>query len=137
MWHPAALVPTLACYFLLFMNVSTKKTILITGSTDGIGRLAAKKLSALGHHVIIHGRNQARIDRVVDETPGSFGIKGDLSDLSQVKNMADTIKSKYDKVRGRISPILGKSRRSGILRNAQQHIKLNFHPFSWLCLHID
>ncbi|RMH38589.1 MAG: 3-oxoacyl-ACP reductase, partial [Gammaproteobacteria bacterium] len=35
----------------------THRTILITGSTDGIGRLAAQRLAQAGHAVWIHGRN--------------------------------------------------------------------------------
>jgi short-subunit dehydrogenase involved in D-alanine esterification of teichoic acids len=80
-------------------SVTNTKTILITGSTDGIGRLVAEKLSSLGHHVIIHGRNQGRINTVVDQIPGAFGVKADLSDLSQVQQMADVVKAKYDQVR--------------------------------------
>jgi len=33
------------------------KTILVTGSTDGVGRLVALRLAADGAHVIVHGRN--------------------------------------------------------------------------------
>ena len=37
--------------------MSTKqKTILITGSTDGIGLETAKMLVSLGHNVLLHGR---------------------------------------------------------------------------------
>ena len=38
-----------------------KKTILITGSTDGIGLLAAKKLSLLGNKILLHGRNKEKL----------------------------------------------------------------------------
>jgi NAD(P)-dependent dehydrogenase (short-subunit alcohol dehydrogenase family) len=36
------------------------KTILITGSTDGIGKQAALVLSELGARVILHGRNKSK-----------------------------------------------------------------------------
>ena len=38
-----------------------KKTILITGATDGIGLLAAKKLSSLDSQILIHGRNEDKL----------------------------------------------------------------------------
>lgn len=38
-----------------------KKVILITGSTDGIGLETAKELAALGHKVLIHGRNEQKL----------------------------------------------------------------------------
>lgn len=37
------------------------KTILITGSTDGIGKHLAMKLASEGHEVILHGRNSEKI----------------------------------------------------------------------------
>ena len=37
------------------------KTILITGSTDGIGKLAAIKLSKDGHQILVHGRSSEKL----------------------------------------------------------------------------
>ena len=39
-----------------------QKTVLVTGSTDGIGLEAAGMLASLGHHVLLHGRNSAKLD---------------------------------------------------------------------------
>ena len=36
------------------------KVILITGSTDGLGREVARRLGATGAHIIVHGRNRER-----------------------------------------------------------------------------
>lgn len=47
----------------LFMQ----KVILITGSTDGIGLETAKLLLEKGHHVIIHGRNDVKVQSVEKE----------------------------------------------------------------------
>ena len=38
------------------------KTILITGSTDGIGLETARMLATLGHQVLLHGRNSGKLE---------------------------------------------------------------------------
>ena len=43
------------------------KTVLITGSTDGVGRYVAAKLAAAGANVLIHGRDEARAKTLADE----------------------------------------------------------------------
>src|SRR5881227_650996 len=43
------------------------KTILITGSTDGVGRYVARQLAARGAKVLIHGRDAVRARALVDE----------------------------------------------------------------------
>jgi NAD(P)-dependent dehydrogenase (short-subunit alcohol dehydrogenase family) len=72
------------------------KSYLVTGSTDGIGRHTAEKLYRAGAHVMIHGRNAARVKDVVDflnlngtGTVSSF--VADLSDLTQVRRLATEI----------------------------------------------
>ena len=41
------------------MNIQ-KKTVLVTGSTDGVGRLVARRLADQGARVLIHGRDRTR-----------------------------------------------------------------------------
>ncbi|MEL6636114.1 MAG: SDR family NAD(P)-dependent oxidoreductase [Bacteroidota bacterium] len=71
-----------------------KKTILITGSTDGIGKLAAIRLAAAGHGVALHGRNAAKLARVHEEVQAAAGTEkvrsfvADFSDLAAVRQMA-------------------------------------------------
>ena len=38
----------------------TMSKVLITGSSDGLGLMAAKRLIAAGHDVVLHARNQGR-----------------------------------------------------------------------------
>ncbi|MEP0366714.1 MAG: SDR family NAD(P)-dependent oxidoreductase [Cyclobacteriaceae bacterium] len=79
------------------------KHILITGSTDGIGKLAAIQLAQEGHHVYLHGRSQQKLDTTISEVKNQSGnekISGfvaDFSDLEQVKRMADEV-SKLSKL---------------------------------------
>jgi NAD(P)-dependent dehydrogenase (short-subunit alcohol dehydrogenase family) len=48
------------------VNVVAKKTALVTGSTDGIGLTTAKNLAAKGINVLIHGRDEKRIEAAVE-----------------------------------------------------------------------
>ena len=75
-----------------------KKTILFTGSTDGIGKLAAIKLAKDDHQVVIHGRSPEKVERVVNEInkisgQEILGFACDLSDLSSIPNFANEISS--------------------------------------------
>jgi NAD(P)-dependent dehydrogenase (short-subunit alcohol dehydrogenase family) len=71
--------------------------ILITGATDGIGLETAKKLVSLGHEVIVHGRNPEKLEKVASEL-GVTSYKADFSNLSEVKEMAESILSKHEKI---------------------------------------
>lgn len=78
------------------------KTILITGSTDGIGKLTAQKLAAAGHRVYVHGRNQAKLDAVIAEIKTETGnqqvsgFMADFSDLAQVRAMGKEVAQTLD-----------------------------------------
>ena len=41
-----------------------RETILVTGSTDGIGLASARMLVSQGHYVLLHGRNPEKLDEV-------------------------------------------------------------------------
>ena len=81
-----------------------KKTILITGSTDGIGKLAALKLAKDGHEIYLHGRNAAKLEAVISEiktAANNDNVKGfvaDFSELEAVKNLAKQINQDLSKL---------------------------------------
>lgn len=67
------------------------KTILITGATDGIGRLTATRLAAQGHTLVLHGRNAAKLKQVASEIGGAETHQADLSDLDETCTFADSV----------------------------------------------
>ena len=71
------------------------KTVLITGSTDGVGRYVAAKLAAAGAKVLIHGRDAARGKSLLDEinAPGGEAVfyQADLSSLSEARQLANAV----------------------------------------------
>jgi NAD(P)-dependent dehydrogenase (short-subunit alcohol dehydrogenase family) len=73
------------------------KTILITGSTDGIGLAAAKKFVSMGHTVLIHGRNVEKLSKteqiLLKANPsGSVeSYRADLSNLDEVQSLAEAV----------------------------------------------
>ena len=54
----------------------TKPYALITGATDGIGRSTAKELYAKGFNLILHGRNEEKMKRAVDEVKAANPTSG-------------------------------------------------------------
>lgn len=72
------------------------KTVLVTGSTDGLGRELARSFAAEGAHVIVHGRNAERGQELVEEITASGKgsarfIAGDFSSMQAVREFADAV----------------------------------------------
>jgi NAD(P)-dependent dehydrogenase (short-subunit alcohol dehydrogenase family) len=66
--------------------------VLITGSAAGLGRLAAESLLDGGHDVIVHARNDDRLDTMRDlVTRGAATVVGDLADLGQTRDVAGQV----------------------------------------------
>ncbi len=66
------------------------KTILITGSTDGIGLEAAKALYSLGHHVLLHGRSATKLkaaEKALSELSSDGRVESYLADLSRMADV--------------------------------------------------
>lgn len=75
------------------------KTILITGSTDGIGLRTAKKLAADGHQVLLHGRSTTKLDAAAVEVGGDAETyAADLSDMSAVEGLAAEIRARHERL---------------------------------------
>jgi NAD(P)-dependent dehydrogenase (short-subunit alcohol dehydrogenase family) len=72
------------------------KTVLITGSTDGVGRYVASKLAAAGARVLIHGRDRDRAKTLSDEIKRAGHAEptfyqADLSSLAETRQLAGKV----------------------------------------------
>lgn len=81
-----------------------KKTILITGSTDGIGLATAKSLAQLGHNVLLHGRSEAKLAVAKEDLSAIYKhsdietYSADLSKMADVKALAQAVKSSHQQL---------------------------------------
>jgi len=77
-------------------------TALITGATDGVGRLVAKQLAAKGFRTIVHGRSRERGDSLVREIETAGGkatfLAADFSSLAEVRKLADAVRGATDRL---------------------------------------
>lgn len=66
--------------------------IFITGSSDGLGLLAAQSLLSQGHQVVLHARNEKRKSDTQKKIQGAEAILiGDLSDINETKALAEAV----------------------------------------------
>jgi NAD(P)-dependent dehydrogenase (short-subunit alcohol dehydrogenase family) len=64
--------------------------VLVTGSADGLGRLAAAQLVREGHEVVLHARTEARGHDALAGVPGAAGVlTGDLASIAQTRALAE------------------------------------------------
>ena len=65
-------------------------TILVTGSSDGIGRQTASTLAANGHRVVLHARNAERAEQARAAVPEAAAVvQGDLTSLAETRHLAE------------------------------------------------
>jgi len=78
------------------------ETVVVTGSTSGIGRETALGLARLGARVVVHGRDKEERRRVVEETEATEGestfLRADFSETENVRTFADEVREEVDRL---------------------------------------
>ena len=81
-----------------------QKIIMITGSTDGIGLATAETLISQGHHVLLHGRNPAKLEaaekslRAISPEGNIESYVADLSHMDEVEALAKAVAERHDQL---------------------------------------
>jgi|NGEPerStandDraft_6_1074524.scaffolds.fasta_scaffold169828_2 NAD(P)-dependent dehydrogenase (short-subunit alcohol dehydrogenase family) len=73
--------------------------VFITGSSDGLGLMAAPLLVDQGHRVTLHARNAVRAQETRDLLPQAEAVvAGDLSSIAEMRRVAEQVNAlgKYD-----------------------------------------
>jgi NAD(P)-dependent dehydrogenase (short-subunit alcohol dehydrogenase family) len=68
-----------------------EQTILVTGSTSGLGQRVAEELVKQGATVIVHGRDPDKVERVTGDIGAARGLVADLSSLDEVRRLAGEV----------------------------------------------
>jgi len=83
------------------MRPLDEQTILITGATDGLGRVLAAELAAAGATLLIHGRDDARGQQAIDDIAAATGsrrlhwFRADFASLDEVRGLADRVAAEH------------------------------------------
>jgi len=84
------------------MSAKKSKIAVITGATDGMGRVVAPLLAKAGYFVVVHGRSETRGKEVVDEITKAGGdvrfMASNLASIKDVQRFAGNLNVEFDHV---------------------------------------
>jgi 3-oxoacyl-[acyl-carrier protein] reductase len=81
-------------------DAAPARVALVTGSSQGIGRVIAHRLAAAGHAVAVHGLQDGSTKQVAEELAERYGVatielSGDVSDPATARAMARAVFERY------------------------------------------
>lgn len=86
------------------MKPIADQTILVTGSTDGLGKQTALALARQGATVLLHGRDQQRLEaarcEIEQAVPGARleTYRADFASLAQVRALAEAVSAQHPRL---------------------------------------
>ena len=85
------------------MRPLDEQTILITGSTGGLGLATAERLARRGAEVLVHGRSEQKLERALAKLGADRGARvrgflADLSSLERVRSLARDVARSADRI---------------------------------------
>lgn len=80
------------------MTTFKDKVVVITGGNSGIGRAMAHKFNAQGAKVVIFGRDQTRLDAMLNTLENSIAVQGDVKKISDLDKLYQTVKNAFGRI---------------------------------------
>lgn len=86
------------------MSTTDAPTVLLTGTTSGLGRAVAQDLAQRGAHLLLHGRDPDRLETTRAEIARTTGndqldvVVADLAELRQVEKLAAEVQARCDRL---------------------------------------
>lgn len=74
-----------------------RRTIVITGASDGIGAAAARRLTEDGHEVVVVGRSPDKTAAVARDLGADFFV-ADFARLAEVRALAAALRERYERI---------------------------------------
>jgi NAD(P)-dependent dehydrogenase (short-subunit alcohol dehydrogenase family) len=66
--------------------------VFITGSADGLGKMAARLMVGKGHRVVLHARSESRAKDALAAVPGAErAVAGDLSSIAECRQITEAV----------------------------------------------
>ena len=73
------------------------RTVIITGASDGLGAVAAARLSRSGENVVVVGRSEAKTTAIAARLGVEYFV-ADFTDLAQVRRLAEQLLQSYPRI---------------------------------------
>ena len=88
----------------------TGRVIIVTGAAGAIGSETARVFAELGANVVLTDLNEEKVKAVASDIMSktgseTLGIKMDSTDEDEIKNMVDTVISKFGKISGLVNNV--------------------------------
>ena len=99
-------------------------TVLVTGSTAGLGLEVARRLAERGETVLVHGRDEGRLADACESTGAAAGYLADLSSLEGVRRLAAEASAEH----GRLDLLLNNA---GIIAGRERRRSADGHELGF------